>query len=94
MESTSTAEVPNLWDAYIGAVEVDELDPVGAPRQEDVDRLAERVGAQALAHQSRQAVRALAEVQQPGRYHDADCTRRPDRAPPCSAPITAAMTAD
>src|SRR5690606_41053007 len=64
--------------------------PVRPLRAEHIDRAAERIGAHRVAHQRRQALRALAEVHRLRRHHDLDRTRWPDHDVAFSARITAA----
>ena len=84
---------PLRQQAHSGTVEVDELDPVGATRAEDVDGAAERVSAQALAHQGGQPLGPFAEAHGLGGHHDAHRAGRPDHASPFSALIAAAIVA-
>ena len=74
-------------------IEVNQLDPVSAPRPEHIDRARERIGAHALANQRGQTLRALAEVDRLRRYHDADRAGRADHDPAFNAPSTAAIVA-
>src|SRR4051812_20494454 len=69
----------------------DQLDPVGSFGPEHVNGTRERVRAHRLTHERRQAIHAFAEVDRPGRHHDADRTRGPDHDAAFSARITAAI---
>src|SRR3954471_20715236 len=73
------------------AVPEDQLDPVSSFGPEHIDRARERVGAHRLPHESRETVCPFAEVDRPGRHHDADCARGPNHGPTFSARITAAI---
>ncbi len=65
-------------EADAGAVPEHQLDPIGAPGAEHIDRPRERIGPHLLAHQGGQALGALAEVHRPGRHHHPDRSRRAD----------------
>src|SRR3954463_404559 len=73
------------------AVPEHQLDPVSSFGPEHIDRARERVGAHRLTHESRETVCPFAEVDRPGRHHDADCAGGPNHGPTFSARITAAI---
>src|SRR3954449_10387105 len=73
------------------AVPEDQLDPVSSFGPEHIDRARERVGAHRLTHESRETVCPFAEVDRPGRHHDAHRARGPNHGPTFSARITAAI---
>src|SRR5215212_4888114 len=76
---------------YARAVPEHQLDPVSSFGPEHIDRARERVGAHRLTHESRETVCSFAEVDRPGRHHDADCAGGPNHGPTFSARITAAI---
>src|SRR5215210_5981154 len=69
----------------------DQLDPVSSFGPEHVNRARERVGAHRLTHEGRQAIHPLAEVDWPGRHHDAHAAGGPDHDAAFRAQITAAI---
>src|SRR3977135_3019984 len=72
------------------AVPEDQLHPVRSLGAEYIDSAGEWIGLNLLAHQSSQALGALAEVDRLGRHHHTDPTGRADHALAFSARSTAA----
>src|SRR3954453_23305762 len=87
-QSTSFAEVPRAGFDQAGAVVDQDLHPIATPGTEDEDLARERVGAERLLHQGRQAVHALAEVDRPRRQEDAYPRRDRDHGSPRTASST------
>src|SRR3954452_6551345 len=73
------------------AVPEHQLDPVSSFGPEHVDRARERIRAHRLPHERRKTITAVAEVDRPGRHHDADRARGPNHGPTFRARITAAI---
>src|SRR3954467_7636444 len=73
------------------AVPEDQLDPVSSFGPEHIDRARERVDAHRLTHESRETVCPFAEVDRPGRHHDAARARGPDHDTAFRAQITAGI---
>src|SRR5262245_36994736 len=67
----------------------EELDPVGGLVAEDEDVARERIAAESVSHEGRQAVERLAEIRRSGREPDADGRRQAQHdGPPCSSSST------
>src|ERR1700722_18613685 len=77
--------------AQTSAVPEHQLDPVRPFRAEHIDRTRERIRRQALAHQCRQPVGALAEVYRLGRHHHPHRAGWAYHAPAFNARNTAAI---
>src|SRR3954447_2124551 len=73
------------------AIPEDQLDPVSSFGPEHVNCARERVGAHRLTHERRKTVCSFAEVDRPGRHHDAHRARGPNHDPTFRAQITAAI---
>src|ERR1700687_5992075 len=80
---------PLCEQAQTRAIPEDQLDPVRTLGPEHVDRPAERIRCHGLAHQRRQSLRSLAEVDRSGSHHHPDRAGRADHAPAFNARSTA-----
>src|SRR3954453_15937628 len=80
---------PLCEQTHTRSVPEQELQSVGALGPENVNGAVERIGLHDLAHQRRQAIRALAEIDGPGCDHHAQRAARADHFAAFSAPMMA-----